>query len=249
MALHSRHIHHKRAANQHAAARGPTRALSRIRLMVNIPDFHQRLLAKQVNELFFFTPAAVAFSFIGSVATVVVFYDTGELQKGLFWLLYATMVMFFRTVVAYGYRQQAKPVARPERWARLVITGNIFAGIQWGLLGTLLFPVEHNYRELFTVLVITSYVAGSIPAFSPVKWAHLALAVPASLPPAVYIFFMRENMNWLGGGMALFFIFCVLYFSFKQHQIVVYRMKVELENEELVARSLEIGRASCRERV
>ena len=125
--------------------------------MVNIPDFHQRLLAKQVNELFFFTPAAVAFSFIGSIATVVVFYDTGELQKGLFWLLYATMVMFFLTVVAYGYRQQAKPVARPERWARLVITGNIFAGIQWGLLGTLLFPVEHNYRELFTVLTVCRF--------------------------------------------------------------------------------------------
>lgn len=207
--------------------------------MVNIPDFQRRLLAKQVNELFFFTPAAVLFSFVGSIATVVVFYDTGELQKGLFWFLYATMVMFFRTVVAFGYRHQAKPVASPEKWVQLVIIGNVFAGIQWGLLGTFLFPAEHNYRELFTVLAITSYVAGSITAFSPVKWAHFALAVPAALPPAIYIFFVREGMNWLGGGMALFFTFCVLYFSFKQHGIVVSRIKVELENEELISRSLQ----------
>lgn len=204
-----------------------------------IPDFHRRLLAKQVNELFFFAPAAVAFSFVGSIATVVVFYDTGELQKGLFWFLFATIVMFFRAVVAFGYRHQGKPVARPEHWARLMIVGNVFAGIQWGLIGTVLFPAEHNYRELFTVLVLTSYVAGSITAFSPVKWAHLALAVPASLPPAIYIFFMRDGVNWLGGGMALFFIFCVLYFSFKQHDIVMCRLKVELENEELLARSLK----------
>jgi PAS domain S-box-containing protein len=181
----------------------------------------------------------VAFSFVGSIATVVVFYDTGELQQGLFWFLFATLVMFFRAVVALGYRQQPQPVARPDEWAKLMIAGNFFAGIQWGLLGTLLFPVEHNYRELFTVLVLTSYVAGSITAFAAVKWAHLALAVPASVPPAIYIFFMRDGMNWLGGGMALFFIFCVLYFSFKQHHFVVCRLKVELENEELLARSLE----------
>lgn len=203
-----------------------------------IPDFHRRLLAKQVNELFIFAPAAVAFSFVGSIATVAVFYDTGELQKGLFWFLFATLVMFFRGVVAFGYRHQAQPVARPGDWARLMVIGNFFAGVQWGLLGTLLFPAEHNYRELFTVLVLTSYVAGSITAFAPVKWAHLALAVPASVPPTIYIFFMREGMNWLGGGMALFFIFCILYFSSKQHYIVAHRLTVELENEELLANSL-----------
>ncbi len=202
-------------------------------------EFRRRLLLKQVAELFFFTPAAISFSFIGSIVTVAVFYDTGELQKGLWWFVLATIVMFFRTVVTYAYRTQKKPVAHPEKWATLMIVGNIFAGIQWGLIGTLLFPAAHNYRELFTVLAITSYVAGSITAFSPVKWAHLAFAIPASIPPAIYIFFMRDGMNFLSGGMALFFIFCVLYFSHKQHQIVEHRLKVELKNEDLLARSLE----------
>ena len=210
-----------------------------IGVVEKIPDYHRRLLAKQVNELFFFAPAAVAFSFVGSIATVVVFYDTGELQKGLYWFLFATIVMFFRAVVGFGYHQQTKPVAQPEKWARLMVIGNVFAGIQWGLIGTVLFPDQHNYRELFTVLVLTSYVAGSITAFSPVKWAHLALAVPASLPSAIYIFFLRDGVNWIGGSMALFFIFCVLYFSYKQHDIVACRLKVELENEELLARSLQ----------
>jgi len=219
---------------------GQDLALSRIdRDVEKIPDYRRRLLAKQVNELFFFAPAAVAFSFIGSIATVIVFYDTGELQKGLFWFLFATIVMFFRGVVAFGYHQQKRPVADPGKWARLMVIGNVFAGIQWGLIGTVLFPDEHNYRELFTVLVLTSYVAGSIPAFSPVKWAHLALAVPASVPPAIYIFFMRDGVNWIGGGMSLFLIFCVLFFSYKQYQIVEHRLKVELENEELLSRSLQ----------
>lgn len=242
--VHSRGNIHKRAVSLHAAGKWSRIITARILQGIpgtvdKIPDFHRRLLAKQVNELFFFAPAAVAFSFVGSIATVAVFYDTGELQKGLFWFLFATLVMFFRAVVAFGYRHQSGPVARPEKWARLMIIGNLFAGIQWGLIGTVLFPDAHNYRELFTLLVITSYVAGSITAFSPVKWAHLALAVPASLPPAIYIFFMRDGMNWLGGGMALFLIFCVLYFSFRQHDIVACRLKVELQNEELLAHSLK----------
>ena len=61
--------------------------------MDKIPDFQRQLLAKQVNELFVFAPAAVAFSFVGSIATVAVFYDTGELQKGLFWFLFLLLYL------------------------------------------------------------------------------------------------------------------------------------------------------------
>ncbi|MBL8524472.1 MAG: PAS domain S-box protein [Betaproteobacteria bacterium] len=208
-----------------------------------IPDFRRRLLAKQVDELFFFVPPAVAFSFIGSIATVLVFYDTGDLLRGLAWFIYATLVTFFRGLVALAYRQQAKPVINPAFWGRMMLIGNLLAGIQWGLIGTVLYPEGHGYRELFTVLVITSFVAGSITAFSPVKWVHMALAIPASLPPAIYIFFMQGQPNWLGGGMALFFIFCVLFFSWKQYHIVAARLIVELDNEELLKRSLESNRS------
>ncbi len=211
------------------------------------PDFRRRLYAKQVHELFTFAPAAVMFSFVGAIATVAVFYDTGELQKGLYWFLFATLVMFFRTVVVFGYRNSVQPDFHPEKWARLMIAGNFLAGIQWGLIGTVLYPVTHNYREIFTVLVLTSYVAGSITAFGPVRWAHLALALPASLPPTIYVFFIRDGMNWLSGSMALFFVFCVLYFSVKQHKIVARRLKVELENEDLLTQlretNLTLGRS------
>jgi len=208
-----------------------------------IPDFRRRLLAKQVDELFFFVPPAVAFSFIGSIATVIVFYDTGELLKGLAWFVFATLVMFFRGLIGFAYRQQEKPVADPAWWGRMMLIGNLLAGIQWGLLGTYLYPATTSYRELFTVLVITSYVAGSITAFSPVKWVHLAMAIPASIPPAIYIFFIRDGTNWLGGGMAMFFICCVLFFSYKQYHIVAARLIVELDNEELLKRSLESNRS------
>lgn len=208
-----------------------------------IPNFKHRLLEKQVEELFLFMPSAVAFSFVGSLATLVVFIDTGDRFTGLVWFSFAVVVLFVRGVTAFAYRHTPKPVSNAAWWARLMLVGNLLAGIQWGLLGTVCYPVENNYRELFTVLVITSFVAGSITPFSPVKWVHLAMAIPASVPPAIYIFFMRDGSNWLGGCMALFFVFCVLYFSHKQYHIVAARLIVELDNEQLLARSLESNKS------
>jgi PAS domain S-box-containing protein len=204
-----------------------------------IPDFRRRLQEKQVDELFLFVPSAIAFSFVGSLAMLVAFIDTGETFKGLAWFSFALVVLFVRGVTGFAYRQTMKPVADPAFWGRMMLIGNLLAGIQWGVLGTLCYPDAHNYRELLTVLVITSFVAGSITAFSAVKWVHLALAIPASVPPAIYIFFMRDGGNWLGGGMAAFFVCCVLFFSYKQYHIVAARLIVELDNEELLARSLE----------
>ncbi|MBL0125424.1 MAG: hypothetical protein IPP88_23090 [Betaproteobacteria bacterium] len=212
--------------------------------MNKISDFDRRLLTKQVEELFFFAPAAVAFSFIGAIATVVVFHDTGALAKGLFWFLFATLIMFFRTVVVLVYRQQTKPVTDPGKWAQLMIAGNILAGMQWAILGTVLFPADHNYRELFTILILASYVAGSIAVYSPVKWAQMAFAIPASVPPVIYIFFMRDGVNWLGGSAAIIFIFGVFYFSRRQHHNIGRRLKTELENEDLLARSRKTSTAN-----
>lgn len=200
--------------------------------MINHTEFHRRLLARQVDELFRFAPAAVALSFIGSIAMMLVFWDTGELQKGLFWMVFATMVMFFRTVTTCAYRLQTRPVARPEKWAHLMTAGNFLAGLQWCLIGTLLFPAEHNYREFLTVIVLAIYVAGSVVAFSPVRWAHLALAIPASVPPAIYIFFMHAGINWIGGGLAFGFIGAVLFFSHHHHGVVTRRLQSELEQED-----------------
>ena len=203
-----------------------------------IPDFRRRLQEKQVEELFLFVPSAVAFSFVGAIAALVAFIDTGETFKGLVWFSFSVVVLFVRGVTGFAYRQTPKPVADPAFWTRMMLIGNLLAGVQWGLLGTVCYPAAHNYRELFTVLVITSFVAGSITAFSAVKWMHLAMAIPASVPPAIYIFFIRDGANWLGGSMAMFFVFCVLYFSYKQYHIVAARLIVELDNEELLQQSL-----------
>ena len=193
-----------------------------------------RLHQRQVEALYQLAPAAVLFSYAGALISLAVIYQSGDAEGGLYWFAFATFVMLLRSAVLWRYWQTPDALNHARIWARLMVGVNFLAGIQWGLLGTVFFASPDIYRELFILMVIVCYVAGSIVPFSPVKWAHPALAIPATLPPIIYIFFVHGGPQWLPGIMALFFIFTVMYFSFKQHRAVANRLSLELQNEALV---------------
>ena len=192
------------------------------------------LLARQVEELYDAAPTAVVFSFVGSIITLAVLAQTGDLGRGLYWFAFSTFVFFIRATTLWQYRQAAKPLADAAVWAKLVVAGNFLAGVQWGLLGTVLFSSTDIYRELFTIMVIVGFVGGSVTPFAPVKWAHPALSIPAALPPVIYIFFVDGGVQWLPGFMALFFIFTVIFFGLRHHHTVTSRLIVELRYKALL---------------
>jgi hypothetical protein len=134
----------------------------------------------------------------------------------------------------------------PRVWARLAVLGNFLAGIQWGLLGTWLFPEEPGYRQSFVIMVITCFVGGSITAYAPVRWAHPALAIPATLPPTLYIFFIDSGPHTMAGFTALFFTTMVLYYAFRETEMVARRLRADARiRRELLA--IEDLAASCKD--
>ena len=98
-----------------------------------------RLRALQVDELFKYAPTAAGFSYFGALLTLGVLIEVGDIGRGAVWFLWATAVTFFRCVCIVGYRRRS-PDSDPEAWGRLVVAANFLAGVQWGVLGTLLFP-------------------------------------------------------------------------------------------------------------
>src|SRR5450759_3369812 len=110
-------------------------------------DFSLRVM--QVEELYDFAPAATTFSYFGAFLTLGVLMDTGDTRAGLFWFCLATAITMYRFIVIWGYQHRRGSAADPALWANLMIAGNFFAGIQWGILGTFLFPAAHGYREIY----------------------------------------------------------------------------------------------------
>jgi PAS domain S-box-containing protein len=193
------------------------------------------LLARQVEELYDAAPTAVIFSFVGAIITLAVLAQTGDLARGIYWFAFSTFVLLIRGTTLWRYRQQPQPVADGRPWANAMVAGNFLAGIQWGILGTVLFASTDIYRELFTIMMIVGLVGGSVTPFAPVKWAHPAVSIPSALPSIVYIFFIHGGVQWLPGTMALFFMFTVIFFGLRHHHTVTNRLIVELRYKALLA--------------
>ncbi len=115
-----------------------------------------------------------------------------------------------------------------------MIAANFLAGIQWGVLGTLLFPDGPVYLQLFTLMVIICFVAGSVPAYASVRGAHEALSMPAAVPTAGYLFFFHTGVHWFAGVLALFFCFAIVFYSRKLSRDIEQRLRLQIERDDLL---------------
>ena len=188
----------------------------------------------QVAELYGFSLVAALSSYFGAFLTLGVLIDTGDSTRGMYWFAFATAVTMFRLAVIRLYQHRGASADDPRIWANLMVACNLLAGIQWGVLGTVLFPPGPGYRELFTLMVITCYVGGSVTAYASVKWAHPALALPATIPSSIWLFFVRDGVHAYAGAAALFFSGAIVYYAFKQHRYVAERLRLIIQNRLLL---------------
>ena len=197
------------------------------------------LYRRQVQEAYASLQLSASISLFAAFLTLMVLGNTGDIKAGLYWFVYALAVFAFRFTLAarfQAFRRADVVFPANKIWEALLILGNILVGLQWGFLGTFLFNSIDIHRQLFIVLVVVSYVGSAMVPFTALKWAHPALAIPAAVPPTIYIFFMLGGTAWLSGTMALFFIGGMLYMGYPMHKRVVERLHYELENQALLER-------------
>ena len=192
-----------------------------------------RLRALQVEEIYRFAPTATGFSYFGALVTLGILIASGDIGRGAVWFLWATAVTCFRCVCIVSYRRRAAD-SDPQAWARLVVAANFLAGVQWGVLGTVLFPQTPGYLQLFTLMVIICFVAGSVTAYAAVKGAHEALSIPATIPTTIYIFFVYEGQHFYAGALALFFCFAIVFYARRLYEFLEGNFRVQLERDDLL---------------
>ena len=191
-----------------------------------------RLRALQVDELYSYAPAAAGFSYFVALLTLGVLIETGDMARGVVWFLWATAVTVFRFVTVVLYRRRDAS-ADAMTWGRLIIAGNLLAGIQWAVLGTLLFagPV---YRELYIVIVITCTIGGSLVAYAPLRWAHEALSLTAGIPLAANLILTQGGTHFFVGMTSLFFCFAIVYYARKHSHHIEESFLLQIERDELL---------------
>ncbi len=209
----------------------------------------QILKERQTAELFRAMPSSLMLSVAGSLLTLLMLYQANDTARGIVWLLFAAGVLLYRVLVYWQHSLHVDPQpdllinnssllsgdsksTGPDFWIMLALVGNVLAGIQYGLLGTWLYVPDPVYRALFSLIVIMGFVGGALVPYASVRYAHAALAIPACVPPIVYIFFMRDDGNLVAGMIAIFMFGAIIYMAERQYQTIRTRILSELENEQ-----------------
>ncbi len=205
-----------------------------------------RLRALQVDELYRNAAASAVYSYFGALLTFGVLVETGDFGRGALWLLWATAVTFFRAAIILLYRRR-EPGSNPQSWSRLVLTANFLAGLQWGVLGTILYPDGPAYAQVFTLMVIISFVAGSVTAYSSVPWGHHALSLPSTIPTSIYVFFVHDGPHWFAGITAVFFCLAIVYYSQRFYRHLERGFRLQLERDDLLALTAALNEKLARE--
>lgn len=192
-----------------------------------------RLRVLQVEDLYRYAGPAAAFSYIGALLTLGVLIETDDPARGSVWFVYATMVTVFRFTSLISFKRR-QPGGDPAYWARLVILANLMAGIQWGILGGVLFPAQPVWAQLYMVMVVIAFVGGSLTAYAAVRGAHEALSIPATIPTAINLFFVQDGVHWFAGVTALLFSAAIVYYARKENRHLVQSFRLQLERDDLL---------------
>jgi PAS domain-containing protein len=194
-----------------------------------------RVRMLQIDELFRFAAVSAAFSFLGALLTLGVLFQVGvNRTAAALWFFAATGINVARAFIIFFYRRR-EPNADPSQYADAFVVTNFAAGVLFGVLGTVLFPAGPAYAQLFVLMVIICFVAGSVTAYAPVRFAHAALSIPATFPTAFYLFFVRDGMHWFAGLAALFFCLAIVYYARQLHRHLEGAFIAQIERDDLLA--------------
>jgi PAS domain S-box-containing protein len=193
-----------------------------------------RLRALQVEEAFRLAPIAAISAFLASVLVLPVLFDIGEGRRAVVWFVGGTLVALARGITILLYRRREDD-AQAERWGQSLVATNVLSGIQWGLLGTFLFPSGPPYAQLFVVMVVACLAAVSMTTHAVLPAAHEAITLAAVLPMVVYLFFVRDGVHVAAGSAGLLLCAAMVFHARRLQRRLERELETRIERDDLLA--------------
>ncbi len=166
--------------------------------------------AERVAMLYRLAPRTLLTAFFFSFAVYLVFRPVTPAAILIPWLIVNNAITLARYLKILAYRRAQPPVHDAELWFNRFILLTFAAGIVWGLMGTLLLPLGRlEYQALVTLLLVGTAAVGLFTLGSS-NLAYLCMAVPALLPPALFMIVVGDAASSLHGWALLAFLVLVV---------------------------------------
>lgn len=166
-----------------------------------------RLLTARIDLLARQVPALVAGTVVlASGAGFILIKRQVPAGPVIGWLAALLVLSAIRFAVYRHYARSPKAPQDASRWAWVLSSLSCIAGVLWGLLGVFFFTPEDPFTLAVVAIVLAVIVSSALNSLGPFWPAHLAFAIPCTLPFVIACFISGVPSLEAMGALALFFL-------------------------------------------
>ncbi|WP_347251939.1 EAL domain-containing protein [Legionella sp.] len=156
-----------------------------------------KILADQIRLFYTQNSFGIIIHFLAAIFLAISLWNVTSHRLVLSWLFYMFVIYTAWYITTYYYRQNQNLVTK-YTWFLLLAFFAFFAGIGWGISGSVLIPVNNLLHQTFVLIILFAITAGSIPFFSPITLIYALFLFPAILPFIIWLFMQGEVYILLG---------------------------------------------------
>jgi signal transduction histidine kinase len=194
----------------------------------------KRVCDEQLRQALAMEPFALAATLINATITYAVMRGHAPAVVLTSWFAYLLVVALGRSVLLRHYRRVAGSEASHSR--NYCLLGVALAGLGWGALGAILYPVESLAYQVFIAFVLGGMTAGAAVAYSSLRFAFALYSVPALVPLIVRLAVTGDAMHSAMAAMVSLFAVLMFRTSARLRSATCRTLVLRFENEALVER-------------
>jgi signal transduction histidine kinase/ActR/RegA family two-component response regulator len=198
------------------------------------PEEKNQLYFKQVNQLYERGPVGVIATVVNSAILCAIQWSVISHSIIVTWFSVLFLITLIRAIYIYKYCRASSVSIRYRTWGTWFIIGIGISGVIWGSAGIFLVPGKNIAHQIFPAFVLGGMVAGAASAFSALKMAFFAYALPVSVPIIVRFFSFGDKVHITMAVMGLLYIFLVTVTAIRSHKVLVKSLELGFENKNLV---------------
>jgi signal transduction histidine kinase len=194
-----------------------------------------RLLSARVDLLARQIPALASGTSVLAAGTAYILISQHmAAERVLAWLAAVLVLSGIRFAVYRRYTANAYTAEDAPRWALILSAFSCIAGVLWGLLGVLSFTPDNPFTLAIVAIILAVIVASGLNSLGPFWPAHLAFAIPCTLPFSISCIASGSPSLVMLGALAIFFLVFTEAYARSISRSIEKSLRLRFENLDLL---------------
>ncbi|MDR3492393.1 MAG: diguanylate cyclase [Gammaproteobacteria bacterium] len=192
---------------------------------------NDRILSLRLNFLYEKMIVSVVTTILAATLLVVGLYKTINMPHLIEWYIAIIVIGLVRLSIMKYYKYKNE---RPDLHLKLFIFGLGLAAITFGIPGSILMPKNAYLQQMFIIVCLTMFTAGSLQALQASLIASYCYPLLTMTPVMIWLFLQARSIYTFVGIAIFLFIIYTLIVAWRGYLTVVEMFTLRFQNAELI---------------